>query len=145
MSDRDFERLAERLNEDTRLADQLYEPLPTDFGKEPIVRALTPRRCSPKGGIYGLFDRETDRIMYGGRTRNFAIREHQWSRDPILGEFRFKPLFGTDYYAEQRGLEQAVYWQNRPPFNLINPVGPINLNRVNYISSATIYLRNLNR
>jgi hypothetical protein len=62
-----------------------------------------------------------------------------------MGRFQFRPLFGTDSYSEQRGLEQAVYWQNRPPLSLINPIGPMNLNRVNYINSATIYLRKLNR
>jgi RHS repeat-associated protein len=145
MTDRDFERLADQIEQNTRLANQLYEPLPPYYGRETIMRALTPRRCPPKGGVYGLFDPKADQMMRSGRTSDFDVRRGQHARDPLLWRFEFRPLFGTDNYAEQRGLEQAVHWQNAPPLNFINPIGPMNLNRVNYISSATIYLRNLNR
>jgi len=106
---------------------------------------LTPRRCPTEGGVYGLFDPKDCEMMYVGQTKDFDVRQYQWSPDPIKRPFHFRPLFRTDNYSERRGLEQLVFWQYRPPLNLINPIGPWNPNRVNYIYSATIYLKDLDR
>jgi hypothetical protein len=31
------------------------------------------------------------------------------ANDPVLGQFEFQVEYGTDVYAEQRGLEQLLY------------------------------------
>ena len=44
--------------------------------------------------------------MRTGRTGNLAKREAQHALDPALKDCEFEPVYRTDNYAEQRGLEQ---------------------------------------
>jgi RHS repeat-associated protein len=140
MADRDFERLAEQIERNTRTVAENYESQPPYFGNEPAFRPLIPRNCPSKGGVYGLSDPLAGIIVRTGRTFDFERRQNEHADNPILSPYRFEILYPTENYAEQRGLEQFVHWRFNPPFNYINPIGPRNINRYNYIHSATIYL-----
>jgi len=96
----------------------------------------------PKGGVYALRDPESGKVMYVGRSKNLDTRESAWGRHPVRGQLDFDPLYRTDNYAEQRGLEQLAFNQYKPPLNLINPIRPGNPNYMNYLSSAQSYINN---
>jgi hypothetical protein len=93
----------------------------------------------PKGGAYTLHDAETGDVMRTGRSKDFDRREKEHARDPILREFNFEPVFPTDDYAEQRGLEQYLHELHKPPFNRINPINPVNPRRAEYLGAARRY------
>jgi len=90
-------------------------------------------------GVYALKDRHTGDIVRTGRTNNFLRREAEHLRDPNLKKYEFAPLYHTDVYAEQRGLEQLAHELYKPPLNKINPISPTNPNRPAYIKAAQNY------
>jgi len=154
-SDAEIEAILREYEANTKLREELFEP---DFrplnGKEPELMALVPKvktptkpgqavtPCPPKGGVYGLLDPKTDIIMRTGRSIDLSRRRSELARNPVLQDFLFVPLFHTDNYAEQRGLEQFADDLYNPPFNYINPISNVNVNRVDYISAAINYLKN---
>lgn len=109
---------------------------------------VKPAESCPKGGVYVLRDPFTSIIMRTGRARDLETRGSQHGRDPRFKDYDFEPVYRTDDYSEQRGLEQVM--NNRatsaqgfpPPFNYNQPIGAGNPNYVNYMSSAQQYINN---
>jgi len=128
------------------ILDQLYPtqlPPGTQIGVVPSWLGgpkLSGPKCSPKGGVYLLRDPETGQVMRTGRTSDFLQREAQHARDPQLSSFDFEPIFPTDTYAQQRGLEQTLHDLYNPPLNFRNPISPSNPNRQLYLNAAQTYL-----
>lgn len=71
---------------------------------------LMPKRASGGGGVYVLTD-ENGSVVRTGRTNNLARRGAEHERY-YEGRYRFKPVYRTNDYREQRGLEQKVYERN---------------------------------
>ena len=67
-------------------------------------------------------------------------RQGEHFRDPLLKDYKFEPIYRTDVYSEQRGLEQLLHEQYGPPLNKINPISPTNPNRQLYLDAAEQYL-----
>jgi hypothetical protein len=120
----------------TQLEFEALRPTP-----EEIAHAAE-MQCPPRGGVYALRDRASEEVMRTGRGKDLEVREKQHARDPLLSDFLFEPLY-RDVYREQRGLEQFVHEQYRPPLNKINPISLSNPNRWNYIYSAEQFVQNL--
>ncbi|MEN3377373.1 MAG: hypothetical protein V7604_2728, partial [Hyphomicrobiales bacterium] len=93
-----------------------------------------------RGGAYVLRDRG-DAVVRSGRTGNLAAREGQHRRDRALPEHRFDPVYRTDSYLEQRGLEQILHDRYDPPLNKIRPISPSNKNIDTYMNEARKHLR----
>lgn len=92
------------------------------------VRSATPisaAEAEAKGGVYLLRDAETGQVIRTGRTNDLLRREAEHLRDPVLKDYDFKPVYRTDVYAEQRGLEQELDWIHNPPLNKVNPIKPL--------------------
>ena len=81
--------------------------------------------------------------MRTGRTGNFAVRTAQHARNAATKDLIFEPIYRTDVYAEQRGLEQELDWQYDPPLNKINPINPESCSLTNYLHAANDFLDNL--
>jgi RHS repeat-associated protein len=92
------------------------------------------------GGTYTLNDFLTGRVMYIGRTKNLARREKEWARDPEKGDLEFNVSSRTNSYAAQRGLEQKLYDQEKPPLNIQRPIAEKNVNLEEYIEAAEKFL-----
>jgi hypothetical protein len=90
--------------------------------------------------VYLLRDAETGQVMRTGRTSDLLKRELQHARDPALSSYDFEPVFSTDVYAEQRGLEQMLHDTYNPPLNFQNPIYEFNSNRAAYMNAARRYL-----
>jgi RHS repeat-associated protein len=97
-----------------------------------------PNYCT--GGVYALRDPVTGKIMYIGRTIDFARRQSEHRRDPRFEGLQFQDLYMTNNPFAQRGLEQSVYERLNPSLNRINPVSPSNPNRQNYFNAANPFL-----
>jgi hypothetical protein len=101
-----------------------------------------------QGGVYSLSD-ESGNIVRTGRSSNLYQRSLVHGRNPVLGQFRFNVEYRTDVYAEQRGLEQALYDQNpgaqasNGGFNFIRGISPTNPKGPLYVEAATDYLARL--
>lgn len=73
------------------------------------------------------------------------------ARDPLLGRFEFQVEYRTDVYAEQRGLEQALYdlypeaQAANGGFNRIRGISLSNPNIDNNIRSAKDFMEQLGR
>lgn len=78
--------------------------------------------------------------MRTGRTNDLARRAAELARNPSLSSYFFEPVYRTDIYAEQRGLEQELHWVNNPPLNKINPISSQNPNLLNYLHAANNFL-----
>jgi RHS repeat-associated protein len=111
--------------------------LPTEGAKVVDPPAL---QHQATGGVYVLRDPETGKVMYAGRTKNLNSRRGDHARDPRFTDFEFDPIYPTDVYDEQRGLEQIVHDAHQPPFNRINPISSRNPNRPNYIGAGNQYI-----
>ena len=135
---------AEEMNED-RDAWQAYaranglDPNQSYIGPRPEdSKPETRTPCPPKSGVYALVDPNSRIVMRTGRTGNLEARGPQLRQNPDLKGFEYTPVYRTDNYAEQRGLEQIL--NNRataaqgfpPPFNYIQPISPGNPNYLNY-------------
>jgi RHS repeat-associated protein len=97
---------------------------------------------STQGGVCSLTDPATGNIVRTGRSNNLQRRAAEHARDSVFREFNFEPLFKTDSYVEQRGLEQVIHNKYLPSLNKINPVSPQNRNYERYIDAARKYLSN---
>jgi len=92
-----------------------------------------------RGGVYAL--KYEGEIVRTGRTNDLVRRAGEHFRDPVLGDLEFTPLYKTDSYFEQRGLEQLVHEQNAPILNKINPVNPLNPLAHIYRAAANDFLK----
>ena len=89
---------------------------------------------------------EAGGVVRTGRTKGLAAREVQHANDGVLGDYQFQVEYRTDVYAEQRGLEDALY--SRYPgaraanggFNKIRAISPLNPNAGAYRQAAADYL-----
>jgi RHS repeat-associated protein len=95
-----------------------------------------------KGGVYALRNAE-GAIMRTGRTCDLARREGEHMLDPALGHLKFTPIYRTDEYAEQRGLEQIVHDLYNPPLNKISPISPSNPHGQSYIDAGNDFINRL--
>jgi len=89
-----------------------------------------------RGGTYKLIDPVTGEVQYVGRTKDLARRQAEHRRDPLKEQFRFEIDWRTDDYAVQRGREQMLYDQYRPPLNRIRPISPRNPRLQAYLEAA---------
>lgn len=96
-----------------------------------------------KGGAYLLRDPKSGQPMRSGRTKDMLRRKGDHARDPALKDLDFDPIYPTDIYAEQRGLEQYLHDTLKPPLNKINPISPNNPNLKSYLNAAKRYLNKL--
>jgi RHS repeat-associated protein len=99
-----------------------------------------------KGGVYVLKD--GDKVVRTGRTNDMARRAAEHANDPALKKFTFEPRYKTDVYAEQRGLEHALYEQYKSTaakgnggYNKIKAIGDANKKKNIYIKAAEDYLK----
>jgi hypothetical protein len=92
-----------------------------------------------RGGAYALRGRG-GAVMRTGRSGNLAQREKQHARDPSLKDLTFDPMYKTDNYAKQRGLEQILHDLYNPPLNKIKPISPRNPNLDHYMDEAKKFL-----
>ena len=142
---RDFEREVQRqreLNQFQRNAEWLERERALERmfpGHKPGQTYLC-AKGGPRGGVYGLFNQSTGEMMRSGRSSDLASRRSDHANDPTLCQFQFRPLFRTDNYAAQRGLEQMVHTKYNPPLNSINGISPTNPNRHNYVNAAEIFI-----
>ena len=67
------------------------------------------------GGVYLLRDAETGQVMRTGRTGNFAVGRRSTRGMLRQRDLIFEPIYRTDVYAEQRGLEQELNWNTIRP------------------------------
>jgi hypothetical protein len=95
---------------------------------------------APRGGTYVLRDPVTGKVMRSGRTQDLARRATEHGRDPALRDLSFKEVHRTDVYAEQRGLEQLLDLQHKPPLNRIRPISPRNTRLPEYLEAARRFL-----
>jgi hypothetical protein len=108
-------------------------------GGREIVAAERVAALEARGGAYVLRDFEGS-VVRSGRTGDLVRREADHLRDPLLKDYRFRTIYKTDVYAEQRGLEQLLHDTYQPPLNKIRPISPTNPNRQTYIDAAQKYL-----
>jgi RHS repeat-associated protein len=116
----------------------------------PSALAATTRRAgggsakagAPRGGVYALKD-EAGQVVRTGRTKDLGRRAGDHARAPGTSEFRFEELYRTDNYATQRGLEQMVHEQFKPPLNRIRPISPLNPRGPGYLDAAQRFLDSL--
>src|SRR5208283_1302595 len=123
--------------------EQFLEQFERDKANNQVFGAQQPRKpgdCPPRGGVYALRDPNSGDVMRTGRSKDLERRESEHGRDPRFEDFKFDPLYKTDDYSQQRGLEQMAHDQYQPPFNYVNPISPGNPNYMNYMNSAQQYL-----
>ena len=89
-----------------------------------------------RGGAYLLRDAETGQVMRTGRSGDLLVRQGQHARDPLLKNYDFEPVYRTDVYEAQRGLEQLLHDTYNPPLNKIRPISPTNPNLQSYLDAA---------
>jgi hypothetical protein len=97
----------------------------------------------PRGGVYVLREPITRRVVRSGRSKDLLRRAGEHGRDPVLGKYEFEPLYWTDVYAEQRGLEHAIHQKFMPELDRIRPISPLNPRRQTYINAGEEFLRRL--
>jgi RHS repeat-associated protein len=96
------------------------------------VGAATPA----KGGTYKLVDPSTGDVARTGRTNNLDRRLDEHALSPETKGLKFEVDRQTDNYAEQRGREQVLHDQHKPPLNKIQPISPRNPKRSDYLDAA---------
>ena len=93
-----------------------------------------------KGGAYVMLDQSTGEVMRTGRSRDLARRRTELGRNPDTKHFSFEPVYRTDIYEEQRGLEELLHDRYNPPLNKIRPISPTNPNYQKYLDAARDFL-----
>jgi len=93
-----------------------------------------------EGGIYVLRNPQTQEIVRSGRTNNLNRRSVEHRYNPLTRPYDFEPVYRTDNYKAQRGLEQTVHDTYKPPLNKINPISPKNKKRPEYMGEARRFL-----
>jgi hypothetical protein len=94
----------------------------------------------PRGGTYVLRDPTTGQVLRTGRIGDLVRRAAEHGRDPALRGLTFDPVYRTDVYAEQRGLEQLLHETHQPPLNRIRPISPGNPRFQEYLDAARRFL-----
>ena len=107
-------------------------------GAENVIPAAA--QDEARGGVYLLRDPEAGQVMRTGRTGDLARRAAELARNPALSIYDFEPVYRTDVYAEQRGLEQELDWIHSPPLNYIRSINPQNPNLLNCLHAANGFL-----
>ena len=105
------------------------------FGAGPGGR----NRVSAGGGVYCLRN-SSNQILRTGRTNNLARRASEHARDPLLRDYTFEPMYKTNSYLEQRGIEQIVHVKFQPPLNRVNPISPKNPRLQEYLNAAKTFI-----
>ena len=82
-------------------------------------------------------------VVRTGRTNNLVRRELEHARDPVTSDLTFEPVYRTDIYGEQRGLEQVLY--NRYPGARLNKIRAISLTNPNFGQYMNLAMRYLER
>jgi hypothetical protein len=93
-----------------------------------------------KGGVYVLKDKTTGQIVRSGKTADLGQRKYQHQKDVSLKEYDFEPVYRTDLYEEQMGLEQHLHEIHNPPLNFKNPVAPGSADYDRMRDAATSFL-----
>jgi RHS repeat-associated protein len=122
-------------------AAQLNNPSPRDGHFFETQGEDGGRSDEATGGAYVLRDPETGEVVRSGRTKDLASRQMQHARDPVFEQYQFDPLYPTDSYAEQRGLEQMLHDRCQPCCDKINGISPRNPLREEFMRAAREYLR----
>jgi RHS repeat-associated protein len=97
----------------------------------------------PSGGVYKITNPNGD-VVRVGRTQDLTRREGEYYRDPNYIGSIFEPVYRSDDYAEQRGLEQIIFEEyNQPPMNINRPISVRNSKGPIYIQAALDYLQKI--
>ena len=80
-------------------------------------------------------------VMRTGRTNDLVKRKAQHARNPEFEDLVFDPVFRTDNYNEQRGLENLLYYKYNAPLDKIRAISPKNKNRQKYLDAADQFLK----
>ena len=102
--------------------------------------AITGAGTTTKGGVYILRD-EAGNVVRTGRTNDLARRAGEHGRAAETARLEFDVVERTDNRAVQRGLEQIIHEQFKPPLDKINPISPTNRGRQGYLDAARRFLR----
>ena len=103
---------------------------------EEVERGAT----SAKGGTYVLQDPDTGQVMRTGRTKDHTRRELEHNRQPETKGLQYGREVRTDDYSVQRGHEQILHDEHKPPLDKIRPISPKNPRRDEYLEAARKYL-----
>ena len=101
-----------------------------------------------RGGVYSLRD-GAGNVVRTGRSNDLAAREVAHANDSVLGDFTFHAEYRADVYAEQRGLEQALYDANpgamsiNGGFNMIRGISLSNPRLGEYTQAAEDFFARL--
>ena len=90
---------------------------------------------APRGGTCVVKDAQGE-VMRTGRSKDLARRAGEHRRNPATKDFEFEVDRQTDVYAEQRGREQVIHDQHKPPLDKIRPISPQNPRRQEYLDAA---------
>jgi RHS repeat-associated protein len=93
-----------------------------------------------RGGVYVLRD-EAGNVVRTGRTNDLGRRKAEHGSAAATARLKFEIVKSTDDRAVQRGLEQMIHDQNKPPLDKINPISPSNPRRQGYLDAALQFLR----
>ena len=74
--------------------------------------------------------------MRTGRTKDRKRREQEYKLHPETEELRYRPKTNTDDYSAQRGHEQLLHDEHKPPLDKIRPISPKNPRREQYLDTA---------
>ncbi len=88
-----------------------------------------------KGGTY-LLKNSDDVVMRTGRSKDLARRAGDHRRAEATKDLEFQVDRRTDVYAEQRGREQMIHDAHKPPLDKVNPIGPRNPRRQEYLDAS---------
>jgi len=98
--------------------------------------------ASAKGGTYVLRDPETGQVMRTGRTKDHKRRANEHKQQPETKQLDYERATRTDDYSIQRGQEQLLHDEYKPPLDKIRPISPQNPRRDEYLDAARTHNRN---
>jgi len=98
--------------------------------------------ASAKGGTYVLRDPETGQVMRTGRTKDHKRRANEHKQQPETKQLDYERATRTDDYSIQRGQEQLLHDEYKPPLDKIRPISPQNPRRDEYLDAARMHNRN---
>ena len=102
----------------------------------------TSASVSTKGGTYVLRDPDTGQVMRTGRTKDHKRREKEHKQQPETKTLQYDRETRTDDYSIQRGQEQLLHDEYKPPLDKIRPISPQNPRRDEYLDAARTHNRN---
>jgi RHS repeat-associated protein len=130
--------------DDTVNSSEETSPKWSDNDKQPTKEvngdsANTVTSTSGGGGVYVLVDTNGN-VVKTGRTKDLAQREKQLSRDKRYRGYKFRAVFGTNDYDEQRGLEQKLYQKYRASLDRIRAIRATNPKMTTYKRAARNFM-----